>query len=95
MDELLFRQEEEVSLLDTHHARDINAAQNLKRLATETALPMASRPAMESTSDMPMAVHGGKVTLVSYDVRPHEVSRQEEKKAVLIISDNHICASFK
>ena len=34
----------------THHDRDINAAQNLKRLATETALPVASQPVMVGTS---------------------------------------------
>jgi putative transposase len=77
------------------HDRDINAAKNLKRLATETALPVASRPAMECTSDMPMAVYGGKVTPVSYDVCPQEVSGQEEKTAVSIIPNNHICAPFQ
>ena len=34
----------------THHDRDTNAARNLKRLATETALPMANLPVMVDTS---------------------------------------------
>ncbi len=34
----------------THHDRDTNAARNLKRLATGTALPVASQPAMVGTS---------------------------------------------
>ena len=78
-----------------NHNRDINAAKNLKRLATETALPVTSNSAMKDASDMPMAVYGGKVTPVRYDIRNQMVSGQEEKKAVLIILDNHICAPFQ
>ena len=50
----------------TTHDRDINAAKNLKRLATETALPAASNAVMRST-DALQKVSGGKVTPVSYD----------------------------
>jgi putative transposase len=50
----------------TIHDRDINAANNLKRLATETALPAASNAAMRSTDTL-QTVFGGKVTPVSYD----------------------------
>ena len=34
----------------THHDRDTNAARNLKRLATKTALPVANQPVMVDTS---------------------------------------------
>jgi putative transposase len=34
----------------THHDRDTNAARNLKRLATETALPVANQPVMADPS---------------------------------------------
>ena len=60
-----------------HHDRDVNAARNLKRLATATALPVASSAAMPST-DVAHAVSGGKVTPVIYDFRPQEGSGQED-----------------
>ena len=50
----------------TTHDRDINAAKNLKRLATETALPAASNAVMRSTDTL-QKVSGGKVTPVSHD----------------------------
>jgi len=79
----------------SNHNRDINAVKNLKRLVTETALPVTSNSAMEGTSDMSMAVYGGKVTPVRYYIRNQMVSGQEEKKAVFIILDNDICAPFQ
>jgi len=60
-----------------HHDRNVNAARNLKRLATATALPVASSAAMPST-DVAHAVSGGKVTPVIYDFRPQEGSGQED-----------------
>lgn len=77
----------------TTHDRDHNAATNLKRLATVTALPVASTPVMGCTSDSPMAVYGGEVTPVSYDACLQEASGREEKAAVSI-SNDHICAPF-
>jgi putative transposase len=68
-----------------HHDRDLNAALNLKRLATATALPVASQ-----TSDggaalgtVPSAV--GKVTPVRDDGAHQDTSGQEENRA-------HLCA---
>jgi putative transposase len=49
------------------HDRDVNAALNLKQLATvETALPAASSGVIQGT-DVAHAASGGKVTPVSYD----------------------------
>ncbi|HYA31175.1 MAG TPA: transposase, partial [Thermodesulfovibrionales bacterium] len=70
-----------------HHERDVNAAKNLKRLATATALPVASSAAMPST-DVVHAVSGGKVTPVRYDFRPQEGSGQEDGCA-------HFCAQLE
>lgn len=61
----------------THHDRDLNAALNLKRLATATALPVASRPVMDGTAAGTVA--GGKVTPVRYESA--QDSGQEEKCA--------------
>jgi putative transposase len=49
------------------HDRDINAAINLKRLATETALPVASYSAMNDTKIEIISILGGKVTPVRYE----------------------------
>lgn len=49
------------------HDRDINAALNLKRLATETALPVASHSAMNDTEIGTVSILGGKVTPVRYE----------------------------
>lgn len=61
----------------TRHDRDLNAALNLQRLATATALPVASRPVMDGTATVPVA--GGKVTPVRYESA--QDSGQEEKRA--------------
>ncbi len=53
----------------TWHDRDVNAAQNLARLATATALPVATRPAR----DVPVRSKGrpdGKVTPVRHEATP-------------------------
>ncbi|PSR21870.1 MAG: transcriptional antiterminator [Sulfobacillus acidophilus] len=62
------------------HDRDVNAANNLKRLATETALPVATRPAMTATM-WATADIGGKVTPVRHEATPESLlsaSGQEE-----------------
>lgn len=51
----------------TLHDRDQNAAINLKRLATATALPMASHLVTDSTGAETISVSGGKVTPVRYE----------------------------
>lgn len=72
----------------TRHDRDVNAAMNLKRLATATtALPVASAAVMPSTYVV-QAVSGGKVTSVSYEYRPQEGSGQKEKR-------EHFCSQLE
>jgi putative transposase len=67
------------------HDRDLNAALNLKRLATETALPVASPTSNGgATAGMAPAVVG-KVTPVRYDGGQQDTSGQEENCA-------HFCA---
>ncbi len=68
----------------TWHDRDVNAAQNLARLATETALPVATQPAR----DVPVRSKGrtdGKVTPVRHEATPAgsrlAASGQEEVEA--------------
>ena len=78
----------------TVHDRDGNASLNLKRLATAPALPVAKAAAAPHTFDEVSSSYGGKVTPVRYAIRPQEGSGQEEKAAVSIISDNHICLPF-
>lgn len=78
----------------TAHDRDTNASNNLKRLATGTALPVASLAAMQGPFDEHSASYDGKVTPVSYDIRSQRGSGQEEKEAVSI-SNDHICAPFR
>jgi putative transposase len=62
------------------HDRDVNAATNLKGLATRTALPVATRPVMAAT--MPETADiGGKVTPVRHEAIPESLlsaSGQEE-----------------
>lgn len=73
---------------DKVHDRDLNAAINLKRLATGTALPVASRPVTEDTAAgiVPAAV--GKVTSVRYEAAQSGDSGREE------IVRNHFRALF-
>ncbi|MFW9603032.1 MAG: zinc ribbon domain-containing protein, partial [Prevotella sp.] len=65
----------------THHDRDLNAALNLKRLATATALPVASSPSNgdATTGMVPVAV--GKVTPVRYECGQQDMSGQEKNRA--------------
>jgi putative transposase len=49
------------------HDRDINAAINLKRLATGSALPVASQSAMNDTEIGIISISGGKVTPVRHE----------------------------
>ena len=79
----------------TVHDRDTNAGENLKQLATETALPVASSAVMQSAFAEPSAAYGGKVTPVRHDIRSQRGSGQEEKEAVSVTSCDHICAPFR
>jgi putative transposase len=66
-----------------HHDRDLNAALNLKRLATETALPVAS-PTSNGGAALGMVPSVvGKVTPVRDDGSHQDASGQEEKRAYL------------
>jgi putative transposase len=68
-----------------HHDRDLNAALNLKRLATVTALPVASPTSNGGAATERVSVAVGKVTPVRYDGGQQDTSGQEEKCA-------HFCA---
>lgn len=57
---------------------------NLRRLAIETALPVASPVTMLVTVDEICSSYGREVTPVSYDIHPQEGSGQEGKTAVSI-----------
>ena len=73
----------------TTHDRDVNAALNLKRLATATALPVANPTRDGGTVEGLVPSAGGKVTPVRYE----EVSvalRGRKKKR-----DVHNCAHFR
>ena len=66
-----------------HHDRDVNAANNLKRLATgalaaRTALPVASLTATSGTAAGILLAGGGKVTPVSHEHGQQDGSGQEE-----------------
>jgi putative transposase len=69
------------------HDRDINAAQNLKRLATINALPVASQSVTKDTEVGIISTSGGKVTPVRYEGGLKDTSGQE-------INRNHICSLF-
>lgn len=61
----------------THHDRDLNAAKNLERLATGTALPVASRPATEDTGKK-VSLPVGEVTSVRHEgALPGDSGRKE------------------
>jgi len=69
----------------THHDRDLNAALNLKRLATETALPVASPSGNGGTASERVSAVVGKVTPVRDEHSHRDGSGQEENRA-------HFCA---
>lgn len=72
----------------TFHDRDENAALNLKRLATATALPVASPVATQGTTVGMVPAVVGEVTPVRYDAGLQGASGQEENHA-------HHCASSR
>jgi IS605 OrfB family transposase len=59
---------------NTLHDRDVNAAINLKRLATETALPVASHSVMNDTGIQITSIPGGKMTPVRYECGQQDTS---------------------
>lgn len=61
------------------HDRDINASVNLKRLATLTALPVASHLATDDTGIGVVPMRGGKVTSVRYEGGQQDTSGQKKK----------------
>lgn len=67
----------------THHDRDLNAAQNLKRLATATALPVASPAGNGGTVAGMVPASVGKVTPVRYECGQQDTSGQEKNCAHL------------
>ncbi|MEF3193612.1 MAG: transposase, partial [Halothiobacillaceae bacterium] len=67
----------------THHDRDHNAALNLKRLATVTALPVASLSGNGSTASEKVSAVVGKVTPVRYECGQYDPSGQKENRAYL------------
>lgn len=69
------------------HDRDINAAINLKRLATVTALPVASQLATDDTNIGIIPISGGKVTSVRYECGQQDTSGQKKK-------GEHLCSHF-
>jgi putative transposase len=68
-----------------HHDRDINAALNLKRLATETALPVASPSSNGGAMAGMVPIIVGKITPVRYECGQQDTSGQEGNRA-------HLCA---
>ena len=69
-------------LRGARHDRDLN---NLKRLATETALPVASPTSNGGAASGTTPAVVGKVTPVRYDGSQQDTSGQEENRA-------HLCA---
>ena len=65
----------------THHDRDHNAALNLKRLATATALPVASPSSNGDAASGMVPVAAGKVTPVRYECGQQDTSGQEKNRA--------------
>ncbi|MGH2409813.1 MAG: RNA-guided endonuclease InsQ/TnpB family protein, partial [Chloroflexota bacterium] len=70
----------------TVHDRDVNAARNLQRLATETALPVANRTVTDGTPPACALVGGGKVTPVR-----HEGSVEPSGREMTCV---HFCTHF-
>jgi putative transposase len=80
------------SVCSAHHDRDVNAAINLERFATDalaagTALPVASPSVMAGTTAGKLPAGGGKDTPVRYDYGQQDGSGQEE-------NGSHDCAPF-
>lgn len=69
----------------THHDRDHNAALNLKRLATATALPVASPTGNGGAASGMVPGTAGKVTPVRHEFGQQDGSGQEKNRA-------HVCA---
>ncbi|WP_141056630.1 zinc ribbon domain-containing protein, partial [Tepidiphilus succinatimandens] len=67
----------------THHDRDLNAALNLKRLATATALPVASPSSNGGAAAGMVPATAGKVTPVRYECGEQATSGQEKNCAHL------------
>lgn len=67
----------------THHDRDLNAALNLKRLATATALPVASPTSNGGAMSETVSAVAGKVTPVRYECGQQDSSGQEKNRAQL------------
>lgn len=65
----------------TYHHRDYNAALNLKRLATVTALPVASPTGNGGAASGMVPVAAGKVTPVRYEWGQQDTSGQEKNCA--------------
>lgn len=66
-----------------HHDRDLNAAQNLKRLATATALPVASPTGNGGAASGVASDAAGKVTSVRYECGQQDASGQKPNGAHL------------
>jgi len=64
----------------TLHDRDKNAALNLKRLATKTALPVASQSVTNDTGMEIVSISVGKVTPVRYECGRQDTSGQEKER---------------
>ena len=67
----------------THHDRDLNAALNLKRLATVTALPVASPPSNGGATAERGSAVAGEVTPVRDECGQQDTSGQEKNHAHL------------
>lgn len=65
----------------THHDRDTNAAINLKRLATATALPVANRTATDDAAIGMVSFVAGKVTSVRDEASQQGASGQKTNRA--------------
>ena len=64
----------------SHHDRDHNAALNLQRLATETALPVASPTGNGGATAETVSAIAGKVTPVRYECGQQDTSGQEKNR---------------